>query len=117
MARPQKEINRKYFENMCGIQCTQDEICHVFGVTDKTLNAWCKREYGKGFSEVFKEKRSVGKISLRRAQWKLAEKSPAMAIFLGKNYLGQTDRYEQIVSEVEDLAPLAELLNEQEIND
>ena len=31
------------------------------------------------------------KIRLRNAQIKLAEHSAAMAIFLGKNYLGQTD--------------------------
>ena len=30
-------------------------------------------------------------MSLRRAQFRLAEKSAAMAIFLGKNYLGQSD--------------------------
>ena len=41
-----------------------------------------------------------------------------MAIFLGKNYLGQTDRFEQIVTEVEDLTPLAEMLrDEQEVDD
>lgn len=117
MARPRKEINRKHFENLCGIQCSQEEICQFFEVTDKTLNSWCKREYGKGFSEVFKAKRGIGKISLRRTQWKLAEKSPAMAIFLGKNYLGQTDRIEQTINEVENLAPLADMLNENDTED
>ena len=34
----------------------------------------------------------AGFISLRRKQFELAEKSPAMAIFLGKQYLGQTDK-------------------------
>ena len=115
--RPRKEINRKHFENLCGIQCSQEEICQFFEVTDKTLNSWCKREYGKGFSEVFKAKRGIGKISLRRTQWKLAEKSPAMAIFLGKNYLGQTDRIEQTINEVENLAPLADMLNEDDTED
>lgn len=33
------------------------------------------------------------KIRLRRNQLKLSEKSAAMAIFLGKQYLGQTDEY------------------------
>ena len=56
-------------------------------------------------------------MSLRRNQFKLAEKSAAMAIFLGKNYLGQTDRFEQIVTEVEDLTPLAEMLRDEEVND
>jgi hypothetical protein len=34
-----------------------------------------------------------------------------MAIFLGKQYLGQTDKVEQTITEVEDLAPLAAMLN------
>lgn len=91
MARPRKEIDQKQFENLCGLQCTLEEICGWFDVTDKTLDGWCKRTYGSSFSDVFKEKRGAGKISLRRAQFRLAEKSAAMAIFLGKQYLGQKD--------------------------
>ena len=33
-------------------------------------------------------------MSLRRTQFKLAEKNPTMAIFLGKQYLGQRDNIE-----------------------
>ena len=91
MARPRKEIDQKQFENLCGLQCTLEEICGWFGVTDKTLNSWCKRTYSKSFSEVFRQKRSTGKISLRRSQWRLAEKNASMAIWLGKQYLGQKD--------------------------
>ena len=91
MARPRKEIDQKQFENLCGLQCTLEEICGWFGVTDKTLNSWCKRTYSESFSEVFRQKRSTGKISLRRSQWKLAEKNANMAIWLGKQYLGQKD--------------------------
>ena len=50
------------------------------------------------FSEVFKEKRGLGKISLRRSQWRLAEKSATMAIWLGKQYLGQKDQVEASVA-------------------
>lgn len=91
MARPRKEIDQKQFENLCGLQCTLEEICGWFGVTDKTLNSWCKRTYKKGFSEIFREKRKLGNISLRRTQFRLAEKSASMAIWLGKQYLGQKD--------------------------
>lgn len=94
MARPRKEIDKKNFESMCAYQCTQEEICAFLGVTDKTLSAWCKRTYGMRFSEVFRQKREMGKMSLRRKQWKLADTSASMAIFLGKNYLGQTDQVE-----------------------
>jgi hypothetical protein len=91
MARPVKDINQIEFEKLCGLQCTRDEICGWFGVTDKTLDGWCKRTYGEGFSAVYDKKREAGRISLRRAQFQLAQKSAAMAIFLGKQYLGQRD--------------------------
>lgn len=94
MARPRKEIDQKQFENLCGLQCTLEEICGWFNITDKTLDSWCKRTYGSSFSEVFKQKRGTGKISLRRAQFRLAEKNANMAIWLGKQYLGQKDQQE-----------------------
>lgn len=89
--RPRKEIDKTQFEKLCGLQCTKLEICSFFDITDKTLEGWCKRTYKHGFSEVFAQKRVAGKISLRRSQFRLAEKSAAMAIFLGKNYLDQAD--------------------------
>lgn len=106
MGRPRAEIDKKEFEGLCGLQCTYEEVCDWFGVTQKTLNAWCRRTYGKTFSHVFREKRGKGKISLRRMQWQLAEKSPAMAIFLGKNFLGQSDRTEMEVNTTVQSNPL-----------
>lgn len=91
MARPRKEIDKKQFENLCGLQCTQEEIADFFSVSPDTIDRWCKREYRQSFAEVFREKRGNGKISLRRMQWRLAERNASMAIFLGKNYLGQRD--------------------------
>ncbi len=94
MARPRKEIDQKDFESLCALQCTKEEICGFFDVSDKTLENWCKRTYSEGFSEVFNKKRGKGKISLRRAQFRLAEKSASMAIWLGKQWLGQKDTVE-----------------------
>lgn len=110
MARPKKHIDKDAFEKLCGMQCTEEEICGWFDVTDKTLSRWCMETYGRHFSEIYKEKRGIGKISLRRYQWRLAEKSPAMAIFLGKNYLGQTDRVE--VNNEDALKRLDEVLSQ-----
>lgn len=95
MARPQKEINQKQFESLCAIQCTEEEICAVLGVSDKTLDRWCHKTYKQSFSVVFREKRQGGKASLRRNQWKQAEHNPTMAIWLGKQYLGQKDKPEE----------------------
>lgn len=112
MARPKKEIDQDQFEKLCGLQCTEAEIMGWFDITDKTLTRWCKDTYGESFSEVYAKKREKGKISLRRAQFRLAEKSATMAIFLGKNYLGQKDSFEQNITTFEDLTPLAEMLND-----
>ena len=99
--RPRKEIDKRDFEKLCMLQCTRAEICAWFNVSEPTLIDWCKRTYdGQDFLTVFNQKREGGKISLRRMQWQLAGKSPAMAIFLGKNMLGQTDKVEQTVNDV-----------------
>ena len=89
--RPPKEIDKTQFEKLCALQATSEEIAGFFDCDRNTVNAWCKRVYNDDFSAVLKSKSAAGKMSLRRTQFKLAEKSAAMAIFLGKNYLGQTD--------------------------
>lgn len=94
IGRPQKEINKDQFESLCRLQCTRLEICEVTGVSEDTIERWCKRTYGETFAVVFSQKRTGGFVSLRRTQFKLADKSAAMAIFLGKNYLGQADKQE-----------------------
>ena len=92
MARPKKVINQKQFESLCAIQCTQEEICNVLDVCDETLTRWCKEVYNLSFSEVFRQKRDLGKTSLRRNQWKLAENgNSTMQIWLGKQILKQSE--------------------------
>lgn len=107
MARPRKEIDKKYFEKLCMLQCTEKEICDFFEVCEDTLNSWCKRNYkdehGKSmnFSDISEKKRANGKISLRRNQVQLSAKSATMAIWLGKQWLGQTDKAVAVVQEKE----------------
>lgn len=94
MGRPRKEINQKEFEKLCGLQCTKEEIASFFEMNMDTLESRIKEIYGQTFSEVFRQKKGIGKISLRRKQWRIADKSASMAIFLGKNLLGQKDKQE-----------------------
>lgn len=97
--RPRKYIDKQVFEQLCGLQCTLEEMEAFFDCDHKTISRWCKDTYeGKRFSQVFKEKRAIGKISLRRKQMRLAERSAAMAIFLGKNLLGQKDTPEEVMA-------------------
>lgn len=85
------ELDWDQIEAMCAIQCTQTEILSCLGVTNKTLHSAAKRDYGKSFTDLRDEWAEGGHCSLRRKQWKLADSSAAMAIFLGKQILGQRD--------------------------
>lgn len=91
MGRRRIEIDQRQFEQLCFMQCTLGEIAGWFGCSEDTIQRWCKRTYRKTFGEVYAGKSQGGRISLRRAQFELAKKSPAMAIWLGKQYLGQSD--------------------------
>lgn len=113
--RPRKYIDKQAFENLCGLQCTLEEMEAFFGCDHKTIARWCKDTYdGKRFSQVFREKRSIGKISLRRKQMKLAERSAAMAIFLGKNLLGQKDTPEEAMA-AEDSVTIVDDIPKEEV--
>ena len=101
MARPRKEIDMTQFEKLCALQCTMSEICSFFEITDKTLNKLCQDHYGESFSVVYKSKSEMGKISLRRYQFRLAEHNVSMAIFLGKQWLGQTEKVETSIERIE----------------
>lgn len=74
------------------IQCTAEEIASVLGMSVDTLSRRCESDHKLKFAEYSAIKRQGGKASLRRMQWKHAENTPAMAIFLGKNILDQSDK-------------------------
>ena len=86
--RPKKEIDYTTVEKLANIQCTQDEIASFLGISTRTL------QRDEQFMELFNRGRENGKMSLRRIQWKHEEKSVPMAIWLGKQYLGQRDKVE-----------------------
>lgn len=102
--RPRKEIDEKEFRKLCAMQCTLEEIAGFFECCEDTIETWCKRTYKENFSDIYKKLSAGGKISLRRNQMKLSETNASMAIWLGKQYLGQKD-----VSEIEDKEALTRL--------
>lgn len=104
MGRPVKVIDRAQFENLCALQCTKIEICSWFDVTDKTLDKWCKREYGATFSEVYAVKRGKGVISVRRALYQNAvQKGNVKAqIFWLKNHGGMSEKVQVETREISD---------------
>lgn len=98
MGRPKKNLSKEQWASvdyMCMIHCTGEEIAGVLGMDYDTLNRNCKETKGMYISEYIKEKQNGGKMSLRRAQWKAAENgNVTMQIWLGKQWLNQTDKQE-----------------------
>lgn len=90
--RPSINIDKEQFEKLCAIQATEEEIAGWFKCSEETIRRFCKKEYKEQFCEVYKRLSANGRISLRRTQFKIAEAGNAtMAIWLGKQMLGQRD--------------------------
>lgn len=91
--RPLIPIDWPKVDNMAAIQCTGEEIAGVLGISYDTLQRASKRELGVPFADYIAQKRSGGKMSLRRKQYSTAmEGNPTMLVWLGKNWLNQTDK-------------------------
>jgi hypothetical protein len=96
--RPLFHIDWDKVDSMCAIQCTGEEIAGVLGCSFDTLSRAVEREKSCSFAEYFKQKRSTGKMSLRRKQYSTAmEGNATMQIWLGKNWLDQTDKRDYII--------------------
>ena len=104
MSRPLIEIDWDQVDRMCEYHCTGEEQAGILGIDYDTLNTACKREKGCGCSDYFKQKASGGKMSLRRRQFTAAmDGNSTMLVWLGKNWLGQSDQPEP---EAQDLPPI-----------
>lgn len=110
--RPPKPIDWEEFEKLCGLQCTQSEMASWFHMLPATLSDRVEEHYKEGYQTIYKRFSENGKASLRRTQYKLAQKSPAMAIFLGKQrgWLGQTDENSENQNKEDLLKPFVALM-------
>ena len=85
--RPRFVIDYDAVEKLAGIQCTQEELASYLGCSVDTLTRDAK------FCGIYKSAMSKGKMSLRRHQWRALESGDkTMLVWLGKQYLGQSDR-------------------------
>src|SRR5215472_1243756 len=85
--RPKKFVDLELVEKLAHIQCTYGEIASTLGVSVDTL------QRNKDFAVVYKRGAEGGRKSLRRMQFESANKgNVVMQIWLGKQYLGQSDQ-------------------------
>jgi hypothetical protein len=82
-------IDLTQLENLCAMQCSDEEIAAWFKVSVRTIQ---NRRKQSGFAEVMHRGKARGCINVRRAQMRLLEAGNAtIAVWLGKNLLGQRD--------------------------
>lgn len=90
--RPRKEVSVDEIEKMAAVGCTQEDIARVKSISVDTLH--------RNFAEAYENGRAQMRCSLRKKQFETAmgdadhAPNPTMQIWLGKNELGQTDKFE-----------------------
>lgn len=85
MARPKIKIDPEMVQKLAQIFCTMEEIAAVVGCSVDTLE--------RRFADIIKKGKESAKASLRREQYKKAmDGNTTMMIWLGKQYLEQTDK-------------------------
>ena len=86
-------IDLEKVENMAALMCSHEEIAAVMGISVSSL------EHNPEFLQIHKKGMERGRASLRSFQFQLAKAgNPTMNIWLGKQYLGQSDRVQQEIS-------------------
>jgi hypothetical protein len=95
MARPKKDIDAAAVLKLAKLGCTTEEVGEFLGVSHDTISRRFAKEMSLGLADR--------KISLRRLQWKSANTGNVqMLIWLGKQYLGQSDKQTHDFSKIPD---------------
>ena len=90
MARPKKEINEEEIFLLASYGLTREEIAAFCNCSVSTL------DHTENYRSAIKEGHTCRNASLRKKQYEVAmHGNIAMLIWLGKQYLGQTEKVEQ----------------------
>ncbi len=99
--RPKKPVDWDIISKLCGLHCNQEEIAAFTGVSLDTIERACKRENKINFAEYYRQKKDLGRVSLRRKQWEVAMSGDkTLLIWLGKQMLGQSEKTEHLAENV-----------------
>ena len=122
LGRPNFEFTPKVLDqikNMASYMCTKAEIGRIIGCSESTINR------NQLAQEAWEQGVALAKHSIRKTQFDIATKlnSSIMAMWLGKVYLGQSDKVQNtddnvplpiydIVEEPKEVIELKEIKNE-----
>jgi hypothetical protein len=106
MGRPPiewSEAKIQLFDELMGIPfVTEEAVADIMKLSISSLNNWLKKTRGVTFYELKQQKHAGMKLKLAGKQYELAMKgNPSMLIWLGKQWLGQTEKIDQKLNETD----------------
>ncbi len=94
-----KDIDFDKVFQLATYQSTREEIYAILNIMYVELMRPEFKEYRQKFEDAYLAGKEAGRNQLRNAQFKMAQKSVPMSIFLGKQYLNQSDNPQQLMGE------------------
>ena len=92
MGRPRLELSQEIFEGICMQQATLADVAAIFRCSPDTIENRCKEWYqGRTFSDISRELRKAGIVSLRQAGFRMARTNPVVHKFYMTNFGGMKD--------------------------
>lgn len=109
VGRPKTKLDLDALEKLCQLSCTMPEISAYFDIPLRTLED--KYTNDIAVRTIINKGRNIGKLSLRRKQMQILHdtNSVPMAIWLGKQLLGQRDKHD-VVTEDKSTSKLGEAI-------
>jgi hypothetical protein len=95
MARPRKVVDFEKLSRICQYPMTNEDIAAIMDLSVDTIYRAIKSNYGIDFAEYKQQKQSSLRFTLLAKQIEVAKSgNVSMLIWLGKQYLGQSDKVE-----------------------
>jgi hypothetical protein len=108
--RPEAIIDWNKVTKYLQAQCDSVGIAGLLGISVDTLYNRCKRDNNLDYSAFAAQKKSEGKELLRGKQYSVAmEGDKTMLVWLGKQYLMQSDKQELTGKDGEKLIPVIQI--------
>lgn len=95
MGRPRIEINDELFDSIIELPLIKADIAKVLKCSEDTVERYVKKRFDQTFAECQEQNRQMFRRNILAKQYELAMKSDrVMLIWLGKQYLGQSEKIE-----------------------
>lgn len=108
--QPKKQFDLEVVEKLGTLHCTMEDMAGFLGADHKTVEG--RMRDNPDFAAAYKRGLGKGQVSLRRRQFEAMENgSVAMMIWLGKQWLGQTEKIESVGADAgENMAAVMEVI-------